>query len=126
MSPQKLEGNYTEDTLLNRNRPNERGRAVDEAATGRRAIEQALIRRSLQDGSFRERLLTDPKGTIEQELGRKLPKDLKVKVLEETQDTIYLVLPPGGTPRRSSDELSDVELDSVAGGVKGFKDGMIP
>jgi len=90
---------------------------MDEAATGRGStVEEALVRKSLQDGSFRERLIANPKGAIEQELGRKLPEDLEVRVLEETPNTLYLVLPTGGTTRRSSDELSDVELDTVAGG----------
>jgi hypothetical protein len=84
---------------------------MGEAATDRKAVEQALIRRSLQDESFRQRLLADPKATIEQELGKQLPADLKVQVLEETQDTVYLVLPPSRAPG----ELSDLELDAVAG-----------
>lgn len=92
---------------------------MDEAVTGRRAVEQALIRRSLEDESFRDKLLANPKATVEQELGRKLPAGLKVQVLEETEDTIYLVLPP----RRMTGELSDKELDAVAGGKK---DWLIP
>ena len=79
-------------------------------------VEQALIRKSREDESFRGRLLAEPKATIEQELGEKLPAELEVRMLEETPNTLYLVLPTGGTTRRSSDELSDVELDTVAGG----------
>jgi hypothetical protein len=66
------------------------------------------VERSLQDESFRQRLLADPKATIEQELER--------KVLKETPDTLYMVLPPGETTGRSSNELSDLELDFVTGG----------
>ena len=87
---------------------------MEEAVTGLEAVKQALIQRSLQDESFRQGLLAAPKATIEQELGEQLPADLKVQVLEETQETVYLVLPP----TRVSGELSDKELDSVAGGVK--------
>jgi hypothetical protein len=87
---------------------------MDEAAKGRGAVEEALIRRSLKDETFRQRLLANPKATIEQELGERLPADLKVQVLEETQDTVYLVLPPS----RAAGELSDKDLDSVAGGKK--------
>lgn len=89
---------------------------MNEVVTGHRVVEQALIRKSLQDESFRGRLLADPKGTIEQELGKQLPANLEVRVLEETPDTLYLVLPPAGTTGRSSDELSEVELEAVAGG----------
>lgn len=37
--------------------------------------------------------------------------------LEETQDTIYLVLPGTSMAGREDVELSDQELQSVAGGV---------
>jgi hypothetical protein len=83
-------------------------------ATGRQEIERRLIEKSLQDEDFRQRLIEDPKGTVEQELGTRLPEGVRVVSVEETQDTIYLVLP--------SEELSKQELDSVAGGVyEGFE-----
>lgn len=88
---------------------------MEEAAKDRGAVEQALVRKSLQDESFRQRLLADPKATIEQELGRELPADLEVRVLEEAPKTLYLVLPPS----KASGELSDAELDAVAGGPSG-------
>jgi hypothetical protein len=52
-----------------------------------------LIEKSLQDESFRRRLIEDPKGAVEQELGTRLPEEVRVVSVEETQDTIYLVLP---------------------------------
>lgn len=85
---------------------------MDEAARSRGTVEQALIRKSLEDESFRQRLLAEPKSTIEQELGERLPAELEVRVLEETPDTLYLVVPSNGAPG----ELSDNELDAVAGG----------
>ena len=57
-------------------------------------------------------MLPDPKATFEQESGQRLPADLEVRVLEETEGTVYLVLPP----KRAPGELSDADLDSVAGG----------
>ena len=36
---------------------------------GRAERERSLIQRSLEDEAFRQRLLDDPKGTVEQELG---------------------------------------------------------
>ena len=46
-------------------------RAMIEAAGGgsRAEMERRLIQRSLEDEDFRQRLLDDPKGTVEQELG---------------------------------------------------------
>ena len=92
---------------------------MDEAVAGRVTVEQALVRKSLEDESFRQGLLADPKSVMERELGRKLPAGVEVRVLEEASDTLYLVLPPGGTTGRSSDELSEAELDAVAGGQDG-------
>ena len=52
-------------------------RVMAEAAGGGRAeIERRLIEKSLQDESLRQRLLQDPKGTLEEELGTRLPEDV--------------------------------------------------
>jgi hypothetical protein len=85
-------------------------------ATSRAEMERRLIEKGLADESFRQRLLEDPKGTVEQELGTRLPEEVRVVAVEETADTIYLVLP--GTPMAGGEgvELSDRELESVAGG----------
>ena len=61
------------------------------------------------------RLLEDPKGAVEEELGTRLPEDVRVVAVEETSDTIYLVL-PSDSPLGEGSELSDRELESVAGG----------
>jgi hypothetical protein len=53
-------------------------------------------------------------GTLEQELGRGLPEGVKVRVVEESADTIYLVL-PSGSPVGQGEELSDQQLEAVAG-----------
>jgi Nitrile hydratase, alpha chain len=83
------------------------GRAEDER--------RFLVQRSLEDDSFRQRLLDDPKGTIEQEVGSRLPEDVEVKVVEESAQTIYLVLPSASAVGEGG-ELSDQELEVVAGG----------
>ena len=85
-------------------------------ASGRQEMEQRLIEKSIQDESFRQKLIEDPKGAVEQELGTRLPEGVRVVAVEETQDTIYLVLP--GTPMagRGGVELSDQQLESVSGG----------
>jgi hypothetical protein len=81
----------------------------------RAEMEQRLIQRSLEDEDFRQRLLDDPKGTIEQELEIQLPESVEVRALEESAETIYLVL-PNASPVGQGGELSDQELDAVAGG----------
>jgi hypothetical protein len=61
--------------------------------SGRTQMERRLIEKSLEDDSFRHRLIEDPKGAVEEELGTRLPEEVRVVAVEETQDTIYLVLP---------------------------------
>ena len=83
-------------------------------------IERKLIQRSMEDEDFRQRLLDDPKGTLEQELGTRLPDDVEVRVVEESADAIYLVLPSSASPLGGQGgELSDRELEAVAGGDGG-------
>jgi hypothetical protein len=85
-------------------------------ASGREQMERKLVEKSLQDDAFRERLLEDPRAAVEEELGTQLPEDVKVEVMEEKADTAYLVLPFRSTESRETDELSDQELEAVAGG----------
>ena len=81
----------------------------------RGAIEQRFVRRSLGDDAFRRRLLEDPRAAIERELNTRLPAGVEIRAVEETPDTVYLVL-PGRPADIESGELSDRELESVAGG----------
>ncbi len=65
----------------------------------RRALEAHLISRALRDDEFKRLLISDPRATLESEIKRlglpiRLPDGLKVRVLQEEADTIYLVLPP--------------------------------
>jgi hypothetical protein len=78
-------------------------------------MERRLIERSLQDDAFRQRLIADPKAALEEELGTQFPEGVQVRALEETADTIYLVL-PGASPAGEGGVLSDQELEAVAGG----------
>ena len=89
---------------------------MSEAAdSGRPEIERRLIEKSLADNAFRQRLLEDPRATMEQELGVRLPEEVQVRAVEETADTIYLVLPSSSSLGEGG-ELSDRELGAVAGG----------
>ena len=82
---------------------------------GRTEIERRLIQRSMEDEEFRQRLLDDPKGTAEQELETQLSEDVEVRVLQESPQSIYLVLPFVPTVGEGG-ELSDQDLEAVAGG----------
>ena len=83
----------------------------------RAEMERRIVQRSIEDDAFRQRLIEDPKGALEQELGARLPKEVRVVVVEETADTIYLVLPSTPMAGAEGGELSEQELGSVAGGL---------
>ena len=59
----------------------------------RKDLEVHLITRALKDKGFKRELLANPKVVVEKELGTKLPEALEINVLEETEDTLYMVLP---------------------------------
>jgi Nitrile hydratase, alpha chain len=92
---------------------------MSEASAGgsRAEMERRLIEKSLQDKDFRQRLLDDPKGAIEQEMGTRVPEGFEVRVVEESADSIYLVLPSASPLVGEGGELSDEALESVAGGL---------
>ena len=75
-----------------------------------------LIQRSLEDRDFRQRLLEDPRSVVEEELGTRLPEGVRVRAVEETEETIYLVLPSAAASPGEGGELSDETLEAVAGG----------
>ena len=66
---------------------------TEAAGNARAEMERRIVQRSIEDESFRQRLIEDPKAAVEQELGSQLPEEVRVVTVEETADTIYLVLP---------------------------------
>jgi hypothetical protein len=84
--------------------------------TAREAFEARLIEKAWKDDAFRRALVRDPRGAVERELGGKLPAGLQVKVLAETPDTFYLVL-PANPDRAPAGQLTDQQLEAVAGGA---------
>ena len=68
-----------------------------------------IVDKATGDADFRARLLSDPKGALEQELSVTIPASLSVEVHEESGTTAHLVLPPDS-------RLSEGDLQAVAGG----------
>ena len=89
---------------------------TEAAGSPRNEAESRIVQRSLEDESFRRRLIEDPKAAVEQELGTRLPERVRVEAVEETAETIYLVLPSTPMAGGESGELSDKDLESVSGG----------
>ena len=66
-----------------------------------------IVGRATEDPDFRARLLSDPKGTIGQELNVTIPASLSIEVHEEREGLVHLILPPRG-------KLSEGDLQEVA------------
>jgi hypothetical protein len=79
-------------------------------------LNRQIVARAQQDPAYRQTLLADPRAALEQAFGHELPANVRVQVIEQAPDTIYLLLPPAGP---ASEELSEAELDAVAGGLGG-------
>jgi hypothetical protein len=86
----------------------------EQVNAARQELEAWLLDKAAKDAAFRRALLADPKGTLGRELGGSLPDGLAITVVEEAPDRCYLVLP--AAPAGQTEELSDAELEAVAGG----------
>lgn len=80
----------------------------------RQEMETLIVQRAWKDDAFRAEFLADAKGTIEKYSGQKLPAEMQVVAVAEDDKTIHFVIPPKPA---NADELSDEDLEKVAGGV---------
>ena len=74
-----------------------------------------VIAKAWADASFKERLKANPNKTLQAE-GIECPPGPKIKVLENTEGQINIVIPAGKVP------LPGDSLDKVAGGIFGQHD----
>jgi hypothetical protein len=75
------------------------------------SLKDQIIERAQADAAFRAELVADPKAAIHAAFGIELP--VGMQVVEEAVDEVVLVLP---TAKR--DQVSDVELAGLAGGIE--------
>ncbi len=75
-------------------------------------INQAM-KRAATDPEFRKLVLREPGTAVQQIAGKTLPANFKVRVLERQNNDVTIVLPD---PVKAGGELSDAELEHVAGG----------
>ena len=83
------------------------------ATLSRGELNDLLTGFAVQNPRYREALLADPKDVIERQLNNKLPSAMNVAMVQDTADIMFVVLPH--VPAEG-DELSDSDLESVAGG----------
>ncbi|MEN3282035.1 MAG: hypothetical protein V7607_3175 [Solirubrobacteraceae bacterium] len=69
-----------------------------------------VVARALADNDFKQRLKDDPHAALADH-GIDIPRDKRINVVENTADTVHLVLPAD-----FEGEISDEDLASVFGG----------
>jgi Nitrile hydratase, alpha chain len=92
--------------------------AIDAPAAApmtRRDIEAKIVALAWQDNDFRRKFVADPKGQFEERLGVTLPPSLTMTVHEEEESSLHFVIPM--KPQANLDQLSDEDLEKVAGGT---------
>lgn len=77
-------------------------------------VAAAIAEKAWKDETFHKEVLANPNKVYEQYLGHPVPNGMTIKVLEDTADTVHFVLP---AKPANSNELSDDELEAVAGGA---------
>jgi hypothetical protein len=76
-------------------------------------IQDLLTRFATQRPAYLEALERNPREVIYRQLGIQIPGYKRVQVVRETADQVYVVLPHVVD---AGDELSDADLEAVAGG----------
>ena len=77
--------------------------------------QQELVERAWKDESFKQALKDNPRATIFDAFGITVPDNVNLTILEESDSEAYFVIPPKPV-EVTLGELSDVELEVVAGG----------
>lgn len=70
---------------------------------------QQVVQKAQKDTTYRQQAIENPKKVLGDEFGENLPDDLNIRFTDGSKE-IAITLPP------TSQELSDDELDEVAGG----------
>jgi hypothetical protein len=79
-----------------------------------------IIAKAWADEEFKQRFLADARAVLKEE-GVDIPDGIEVRVVENTDKVFHMLLP--NKPRAK--ELSDDELDRVAGGVQSAQERFI-
>jgi hypothetical protein len=83
---------------------------MDPSRYSRRQAEAEIIVRAWKDETFMEKLLSNPKEAL-RDLGRTVPEDLEVAIVQETERMVSLVLPARPD---NIETLTDSELLRIA------------
>ncbi len=83
-------------------------------------LREAVAIRSFADSDFRQQLLSDPQDALESLTDEPISRPIDFRVIEDTEFLVNLVIPPA-----PEGELSEEELELVAGGVNNFASGKV-
>ena len=72
-----------------------------------------------ESSDYKAKLISNPKDIISRQFALDIPDNVTVKVLEDSADTVHVVLPH---VVESGAELSDSDLEAVAGGMAMVKE----
>lgn len=94
---------------------NSGGRPMSMSKKEHQALD-AVLERSAVDLKFRKQLLSDPRKAVQDAFGVIIPANFKVKFIEKDPGVDALVVLPNFQAQNG--ELSDADLEAVAGGVE--------
>jgi hypothetical protein len=80
-------------------------------------FDRHINERAWKDPAFKKELTANPKAAIEKELKTKLPDNVKIKMVEDSADTVHLVLRRNPVEVSAKGELTEEALDAAAGGT---------
>jgi len=72
---------------------------------------KSVVEKAQVDPSFREKLKNNPKETLAAEAGEMIPEFIRIAIVDQNDTDIVITL-----PKVQNDELSDADLEQVAGG----------
>ncbi len=76
-------------------------------------VQEQVMERALKDEAFRQEMLSNPRAVLAREYSMQIPETVNIRVLEDSAETLTIALPPR---QEAVQELSDAELEAVAGG----------
>ena len=86
---------------------------MSDVSMTRGEVQDLITKFAKNTPTYRTALLKNPRAVLEGQLNTRIPESITVKAVEETADTMYVVVP---YVAESGAELSDSALEMVAGG----------